>query len=79
MTATEFANLTKVDVGVAKKAIEKVDANNDKMMNRREFHDLMNKNRIRNPEVGSGDRAFTSLDKNKVVLLVHVLLSYVFW
>ena len=64
---------------MAKKAIEKVDANNDKMMNRREFHDLMNKNRIRNPEVGSGDRAFTSLDKNKVVLLVHVLLSYVVW
>ena len=63
---------------MAKKAIEKVDANNDKMMNRREFHDLMNKNRIRNPAVGSGDRAFTSLDKNKVVL-VHVLLSYVVW
>ena len=69
VTAREFASITKVDVEAAEKAIQRVDDNKDKVLNRREFHNLMNQNRLRNPSVGSGDRAFTSLDKNRVVTI----------
>ena len=81
MTAKELAEITKLDVDKAKKAIEKesftfgnkkftppfqVDKNSDKVLSRQEFHDLMNRNRIRNPRMRRGDRAFEKLDTNKV-------------
>ena len=43
-----------------------VDKNSDKVLSRQEFHDLMNRNRIRNPRMRRGDRAFEKLDTNKV-------------
>ena len=46
--------------------MRKVDKNKDNALNRLEFHDLMNRNRLRNPSVRRGDRAFTALDTNKV-------------
>merc|ERR1711874_264208 len=58
VTAMELAEVTKLDVDKARKAIEKVDANSDNVLSRQEFHDMINRNRIRHPAVQRGDRAF---------------------
>ena len=42
-----------------------VDNDSDDELSREEFHDMMNRNRIRNP-VKRGDKAFAELDTNKV-------------
>ena len=69
MTAHELADVTKLDVKKAEKAIKTVDANKDKVLSRPEFHDFMNRNRIRNPSVARGEKAFKTLDKNGVSLI----------
>ena len=69
MTAHELSDVTKLDVKKAEKAIKTVDANKDKVLSRPEFHDLMNRNRIRNPFVTRGEKAFKTLDKNGVSLI----------
>ena len=43
-----------------------MDGNKDKALNRQEFHDMMNRNRIRNPVAVRGEKAFKTLDKNRV-------------
>ena len=81
VSAAEFAQVTKLDLNTAKNAINNViikryvfvlklqlqiDENNDKVLNGVEFHNLMNKSRIRKSSIGKGERAFQNLDKNKV-------------
>ena len=43
-----------------------VDKNSDDVLSRREFHDMINRNRIRNPSLKRGEKAFKKLDKNNV-------------
>ena len=67
-----MTDLTKLDVKKAKRAentIKNVDSNKDKVLSRPELHDLMNRNRIRNPSVARGEKAFKTLDKNGVSLI----------
>ena len=43
-----------------------MDKDNDGQLDRREFHRMINKNRIKHPERGRVDLTFDSLDQNKV-------------
>ena len=43
-----------------------VDKNSDNVLSRQEFHDMINRNRIRNPSLKRGEKAFKKLDRNKV-------------
>ena len=47
------------------KVPNQVDANSDNVLSRQEFHDMMNRNRLRHP-FKRGELAFEELDKNKV-------------
>ena len=42
------------------------DKDQDGVLSKAEFCSMINKNKIRNPEVQRGDRTFDDLDKNKV-------------
>ena len=68
VSAKEFAAVTKLGIKQAEAALSKVDKDNDKAFSRAEFHDMMNRGRIRQPSLSRGDRAFKSLDKNGVCI-----------
>ena len=50
------------------------------MLSRQEFHDMMNRNRLRHPSFNRGDKTFKKLDKNKVTrkMIDKITLFYIF-
>ena len=42
------------------------DKDDDGVLNKSEFHSMINRNKSKNPEVEKGDRMFDQLDTNKV-------------
>ena len=47
------------------------DKDKDGVLNKTEFHSMVNKNKMKNPDVQKGDRMFDLLDKNKVTIYIN--------
>ena len=64
ISAPELARATKIGEAKAEAAMKSIGGRAG--LSRPGFHALINQNRIRNPTVARGDRAFTHLDRNRV-------------
>merc|ERR1712012_422515 len=66
---------TKLNEKQAKAAVKVCDKDDDGVLNKSEFHSMINRNKSKNPEVEKGDRMFDQLDTNKDGFLTSKELS----
>merc|ERR1712012_735002 len=71
----EMEASTKLNEKQAKAAVKVCDKDDDGVLNKSEFHSMINRNKSKNPEVEKGDRMFDQLDTNKDGFLTSQELS----